>query len=338
MIDPQGEAIADAVVRVTTAGQLVMARTDVDGAFQLGGLTAVRPYELAAEADGFAPEVRSLTLEPDRFLEIVLHRGGSLTGRLVTVLAENGGEPIAGAEVWATVENEMTMAFGGARAATTTGGEFELFVPASRPVVLRAKAPDYAEGSLEVNTGPGGEIAGLELVLPPGAGLELDVALWTGTRPGLVSAALVDANGNRVLADTLMRRPAGRFRLPSAPPGDWTLLVSAEESAVFSQAVTVPGPPVEIVLQQSARISIEIASPENGPASGKVRVLSPSGGVLRFPVMGQVLSEWPVFGPRNEIPFVPAGNWVVELIDNAGTARNQAVTAVAGEVSRVIFD
>ena len=156
------------------------------------------------------------------------------------VIAADTREPVSGAEVSAEVEGTSGMPLGGNRVGTSVGGEFELFVPAGGRVLLRALAPGRAEGDLTIDTASGTEISGVEIELGQGEGLDLDVALWSGLRPDLVSTALIDAAGNRILADALMGRPAGKFRMTSAPPGEWTLLVAANESAVVARKVTVP--------------------------------------------------------------------------------------------------
>ncbi len=326
-----GEPVVQAQIMVIGgSGGVGSSSTDTTGRFRIVGLEDGAYQVLVATLNHTEPV--SVVGDTEITIEISNVR---LSGR---VIAEDGREALAGAQVSAVVENDLMSFLPGAQAEATIGGEFELYVPAGRSVLLRAKAPGYAEGSLRVDTLPGIEISGIELALRPGAGLELDVALWTGVRPDLVSAALVDAAGNRVLADALVGRPAGRFRLSSAPRGDWTLLVAAEQSAVVARAVTVPGPRVDVVLPQGATVSVEILNPGSENAAGMVRLVSPAAGVLRFPAFGHVLSEIPVFGSWTEIPFVPAGDWVVELIDAAGRVRSQAVTTVPGETARVSFE
>ncbi len=333
-----GEPLAQAIVVAQGAapgvgGASGTSMTDTSGRFRMSGLED-GPHRLMVMMMGSVNHSETVSVQGDTELTIEISNV-RVSGR---VLAKSTGEPVAGAQVWASVENEALAGFGGARTEATAAGEFEIFVPAGNSVVLRAKAPDFAEASIELNTGQGGALAGLELLLPPGAGLELNVTLWNGARPELASTALVDANGVQVLADAVMARPAGKFRLASAPPGDWILLLTAEESAVLSVPVTVPGPPVEVVLPQAAKISIEVADRQDGFIATKARLVSPSGQVLRFPIMGQVFSEWPLFGSGSEIPFVPAGTWTLELIADTGAVRSQAVTAVAGEVVRVVFE
>jgi len=329
-----GEPIVQAqIMAIGGSGGVGSSSTDTTGRFRIVGLED-GSYQVMVMLAGTLNHREPVSVVGDTEITIEISNV-RLSGR---VIAEDGREAVVGAQVSAVVENDLVSFLPGAQAEATIGGEFELYVPAGRSVLLRAKAPGYAEGSLRVDTLPGIEISGIEFALRPGAGLELDVALWTGVRPDLVSLALVDAAGNRVLADALVARPAGRFRFSSAPPGDWTLLVAAEQSAVVARAVTVPGPRVDVVLPQGATVSVEILNPGSENAAGMVRLVSPAGGVLRFPAFGHVLSEMPVFGSRTEIAFVPAGDWVVELIDAAGRVRSQAVTTVPGETARVSFE
>lgn len=308
------------------------ATTDASGRFRIRGLEDGTNM-LMVLALGSLNHRESVLVEGDTEVTIDI-ASVSLSG---LVLAADDGAPLAHAEVSAFIEGDPFSGFG-SPTGTDSGGGFQIHAPAGRRVRVRAKAMGYAEDSLEVETVPGVDVAGLELVLSKGGGLELDLTLWTGSRPRWVTVALVDASGNRVAADGLLGRPPGRFRLDSAPSGSWTLLVAARESAVVALPVTVPGPPVEAMLPQGSSIRVEVASPRGEGVQGKVRILSATGGFLRFPALSYDLSEIPILRSGGMVPFVPAGDWIVELIESSGAVRRQAVTTVAGTTSQVSFE
>lgn len=329
-----GEPAAQKRVVVFQGGRgLGGAETNAAGRFRIGGLPD-GTHQVRVSSRGSLSHTESVEIAGDTEIRVDIS-SVRVSGRVV---AEESREPIPGAEVSATAGNDRLTPFSGARASATAGGEFELYLPAGRRVLLRGLAPGFAEGSLELDTGSGAEISGLEIAVGRADELDLTVTLWTGLRPDMVMVALVDAAGKRILADALTGRPPGRFRVTTAPPGDWTLLVAAGQSGVVERAVTVPGPPIEVVLPQGAKVSVEISNPGGEITGGTLRLVSPAGGALRLPVFGQLLNEFPIFGSKFEIPFVPPGDWVVELVDPAGGVRRQAVTAVPGETALVSFE
>ena len=57
----------------------------------------------------------------------------------------------------------------------------------------------------------------------------------------------------------------------------------------------------------------------------------------RRPVSLRRLSDFPFFAQAH-IPWVPPGNWQVELVSPSGEVRRKSVLAVAGETAQVTFD
>ena len=66
--------------------------TGANGRFRLSGLSETQTYELVVEADGFAPARRVIRLAEEKWLEVTLGQGRTLTGRLVG----GSGEPLVG--------------------------------------------------------------------------------------------------------------------------------------------------------------------------------------------------------------------------------------------------
>ncbi len=326
-----GGALEDAQVVVHGSGRgLGTAKTDSNGRFRIEGLED-RMMQVTVSSHGDR-RTQSVLMAGDTEIEIDLS-SARLSGQVVT---EDRREPVAGARVTAAADGDLSTVFSRLRTITSFAGEFELDVPAGKRVTVRARAAGLSEDSLTVDTASG-DVTGLELVLGTGDELELSVTMWNGLRPGQVSLALLDGSGNRVAADSLMGRPAGSFRMASAPPGEWTLLLATEGAAVVSQGVTIPGPAAEVVLPQGASVSVAIPL-DAAVAGARVRLLSPSGTPLVVPMLGEALSEIPLPNPYGAIPFVPPGDWIVELIDPSTGVRRQPVTAIAGEIARVSFE
>ncbi len=203
-------------------------------------------------------------------------------------------------------------------------------------MTLQARVDGYSQVPVSVDTGSGGEIAGVELVLERAAELELEVWLASGQRPYQVHVGIVDGAGIGIFADQLTGTVEGTYRLRSVPPGEWLLLVAAEGGATVSVPVAVPGPPVRVTLPPKAPIRVDFSALGDEVGIGSLRVLTPGGEPLRLPVMGQVLTGWPVMGSESMLPGGPAGDWLIELVDGLGrVVRRQRVTTVAGEVTLV---
>ncbi|MGB5998895.1 MAG: hypothetical protein WBI00_00280, partial [Thermoanaerobaculia bacterium] len=59
---------------------------------------------------------------------------------------------------------------------------------------------------------------------------------------------------------------------------------------------------------------------------------------FRFLGWNRIQTEWPVRGSRIDLPSVPAGEWLVEVVDSSGRVWHQGVTTVAGQTSNVVME
>ncbi len=209
-------------------------RTDVHGAFELGGLPA-RQRTLSARAPGYG-RVDLRVLDTAAEVELRLLPGRRATGRVLA----SSGRPIEGAFVAATASaaseflerNDVRTAVSGA------DGRFELadlradlphvlFVRASGwGVTFRAFPPGEAQAtSLELG----------DLVLESAAGLEGRVLDASGAPRAGVSVALSPCPADpaaRAAATLHGRRSVesdatGRYVLRDLAPGDWSLALHA---------------------------------------------------------------------------------------------------------------
>lgn len=329
-----GEALARAHVVVhdgeTGFGS---SETNAAGRFRIGGLPD-GPVEVRVDSMGLLSHTETLEIAGDREVTIDI----SSVRVLGRVVAEEDRAPISGAQVWAMDGDDLLAHRSTASALATAGGEFELFLPENRRVEIRARAQGFVQASLDLDTGSGSEISGVELALAPASTLNLEVTLWNGGRPRHVWVTLLDEAGRELLDESLFGVVPGRFRLASGPAGDWTLLIAATDSAsaAVELPVRIPGAPVAVTLPQGAVVSVEIPSAGAAPGA-RVRLVSSTGKAFRLPSR-QMLDEFPLYGGRAEIHAVPAGDWTVEVEDSSGGVRIQAVTVVPGETVSVRFE
>jgi protocatechuate 3,4-dioxygenase beta subunit len=306
------------------------APTDGSGRFRILGLrNGVHRLQLFGEGSIAHTETVQVMGETEVTIEVT---GARISG---TVVDSATGQGISGATV--VVRSETGFPFGPMlQAETSRSGQFEIVVPANQAVTLQARVDGYSQVPVSVDTGPGGEIAGVELDLERAAELELEVWLASGQRPSEVSVGIVDGSGLGAFSEQLFGTLEGAFRWRSVPPGDWLLLVAAAGGATVSVPVSVPGPPVRVTLPPEAPIRVDFSALGDEVGIGTLRVLTPGGERLRLPVMGQVLTEWPVMGSEAYLPGGPAGDWLVELVDGLGrVVRRQRVTTEAGETTQV---
>ena len=99
-----------------------------------------------------------------------------------------------------------------------------------------------------------GEPLDLELSLEPAAGLELVLRLATGRPPPRATLSVLDALGRPFFSETRSVAAAGGVRFATVPAGEWQVVVSAPGGATRRLPVTVPGPPVEVVLAVADRL------------------------------------------------------------------------------------
>ncbi len=254
------------------------------------------------------------------------------------MIAADTGEPVVRAEVSAEGGTPMWLGQLAARTESVTSGAFLLVLPANRQLTLRAKSPGRSEAQLDIHTGPGPPIDGLELVMGPGEELELDVRVESAFPPGWVSAVVMDAEGRRLAAETIQGRLQMPLRIGSVPPGDWMLEVAAEGGAPVTLPVRVPGPRLAVILPPEGRISVELGDLVTEIGNAELRLLRPGGARHMLSIGGLRLDALPVYSAQAEIPALPAGDWVLELSDDQGRVWRQPVTTTAGETVRVSFD
>lgn len=196
--------------------------TDVDGAFEAGPLGGRAPFEVRALKSGY--EVGRAQWEPrtapgegagGSLIEIVLHRGGSVSGR---VLDDVTSEPVPSFTVASSARIESDSAapsrfnpFAGGVEFESADGRFELREIARGQQEVVVTAHGYLPLRSELTVPEAGAVSGLEVRLVPGATLRGVVADSEGAP---VAGARVTTES--LIATSFERLEAGRTSIESA--------------------------------------------------------------------------------------------------------------------------
>ncbi len=278
------------------AARLASAVVDATGEFTLAGLPTPAGYEVVVTKVGFAPQVRTISLEPGeerRDLEILLRRGGGVIAGTVVDLS---GTPIPGASV--VVSDGQTRVTTRTLSESDVLGVFdirELPTPATysltvtaegfftetqtillgqdqriidRTVVLTASAGSVTGrvvdsagvplGGIDVTVlGPGLRVTTQTVSVPVGWDPEVDGA----------PAQRLDPQGRRIIDDNGYPVGAGTFRVSGLPlPAAYT--VSFAAPGIVTQAVSV-----ELTAGAGAlrTLPTTVLDPSSGTIRGRVR-------------------------------------------------------------------
>ncbi len=248
VVDAEGKPVEGAEVRAVAGAMRTLRRTPArnpgpvdsftaaDGSFRLEDRAPGESLDLAVShpsyGPGTAPGVVVPTAEPVR---IVLQTTSSVSGR---VLGKDG-KGISGARV--TLSELIPMSFGSRSmmrpgswkpGVTDEDGAFSFSGVAPGSVEVRAEAVRHQTAELKgLETKPGQELTGVELVLPAAASVEGRVVTPDGRPvPGAeVTVVSADSAGGFAFPDLSAQTDGdGRYVLDGVPPGARTLEARAE--------------------------------------------------------------------------------------------------------------
>jgi len=264
-------------------------RSDVRGDFRLNELEPGE-YRLFVEHPRFPSSERLVHVDPrrERPLEIALHRGTTITGRIV----DDRGKPVPGASVetivvdflpresksgaWmlrvlqGVLEGRVTVS---RRARSGADGTFELagLDPVYYDLVARSEgfarthrnrvAAGSARVTIELDRGI--ELSGT--VVGPAGRIEGARVEWQRTieKGKLRYEHLLDEPSSTESG------PSGAFRFGGLEPGKWVLRVLTPEHAVWEQELVLPGEALDhIRLEEAWSISGHVLSPDGLPVEG----------------------------------------------------------------------
>lgn len=236
VLGPDGGPAVGATVQVAEPRGAVETgprdETDAEGRYRLEGVEPGRRL-LEARHPRYPPRRLQVEVAPgENHRDLLLEHGGEVSGRVVSA----SGAPLGGA----TVE----LAGGGPPTASATSrgdGTFRLDGVAPGIYRVEARHSGHAPARLEgVEVGPDG-VAGLEVVLEPGATLAGRVLGLEPEALGRLEVRATDATRD-LLRGTVDY--AGRYRVDGVSPGDWWVSGELPDGRTAEAAVTVlPGEP-----------------------------------------------------------------------------------------------
>jgi protocatechuate 3,4-dioxygenase beta subunit len=338
--DAQGRPVANAVVRVDGGDRRAgptgpVVGTDADGRFEVTGLGAGE-HRVVARHPSFAPAwVGGVSLEKgaDATIDVVLHAGSPVTGRLVA-----GEErPVPGRVALQETDERPVPYYLDDRLGADAGGDgrFRLTLPPGAHA-LAVSAPGYASRRVEVDVGTGGSPVDLgDLALESGLVIRGRVRDRAGAP---VADAQVFAFPHRGMAmgGGPMSRGQGRtesdgtFLLGGLGAGTHRVSVSASGYAEAVRPVDSapsPGTPVEFVLDRAGAISGVVADEAGQPIESfrvSARQATEPGPMSGAGARGDTFAA---ADGRFVLEDVPDGTWVIEA-----SAPDRASGVVSGVV------
>lgn len=317
--------------RVSLAGQDVavqrMVESDWDGLFRVEDVKPGR-YRLQVTARReMASHSEDLALDSDR--EVVIDLGSTRFSG--TVVDESTSEGLPGAVVaLRRLEGEeaaflVTMG-------TDAEGYFALPHVTEGSYRVTVTKDGYSPWDQAMQIQAGAPLQDQRIPLSPTRGLDLAPGLASGRRPPHVSAALLDGAGRILLFEARAVDASGVARFPTAPAGEWDLLVSAPGGALTEARVKVPGDPVPVVLPDAGRLTVRVPQLAGSDAVALLTLTDAQGRPFRnLSPYGAVQSQWQVVGGKAVVEGVPAGAWTLQAVAPDGrTWSGTAVTAGAG--------
>jgi carboxypeptidase family protein len=376
VVDTAGNPIGGATVQVTPSTGLAVWDLPLDG--EAPGWETVSGRDGAFSFAGLAPGGETLRASRQGFAARTLPGIGVPSAEPVLVrldpaarisgtVKDDSGEPVAGANV---LLSEVSSAAGdgappqdrtrpvGAAVSDAEGRFAAADLPPGRFSLLAA-APGFLSATLKgLDLPDGGEIAGVEVVLPRGATVQGTVSTPDGTPAAGAKVIAIDGGG--AAAQTLVGRPEtiadgdGHYQLGGVSEGPHTILAEHPDFRPARRPLQVqPGSnTLDLRLERGAEISGRIASREGPVAGADVRLLPQSSGAadalpppqlsgpdgaFRFPQVGdgryRLLVEKPRYSmasPDQEIRIAGAPVTGLEV-------RLESGGAIAGRITGLDF-
>lgn len=289
-VDPQGNPVPGAEIRVAEAGgdpmsrllqheePLPVATSGPDGFFRVEDRRPGETVDLDASRPGYAPAVAAgVQVPPDQPVRLVMQPSSTVEGRTV----DPDGKAIAGVRIFIHPSDPMSLGggfrmFSASRSRHAVSDETGFFriedvIPGGFEV--QAMATGYQRSELEnLEVRPGQELKGLEVVLAPGAVIEGRVFSpsgqpLAGAEVGVAEPA-VDFFFGSATSDG-----DGRFRLEGIAPG--TRAVQAEHRsyrrAIKELEVRLGENSVDLRLEGGVEVSGRVVDEGGAPvASARV--------------------------------------------------------------------
>ncbi|MEM8997312.1 MAG: carboxypeptidase-like regulatory domain-containing protein, partial [Acidobacteriota bacterium] len=194
--------------------------------------------------------------------------------------------------------------------ATDEGGRFAIdLLPAGSYLLFveghESQGPAMREIELDR------DLIGLSIELPAAVELVIEAVRSDGASFDELQVAAFDANGDIAGVDNVSRSDQG-FRARRLPRGTWQLVILGYDTVPWVREVTVPGPPVQVVLEPGSHIQVEVPALAGGQrATVEVRDAEGRPYPSLPPILG--LNSTVLYGGVGRVSAVPAGRWTVRV-------------------------
>lgn len=223
-------------VRTDDDNESPSAESGQDGEFEIAGAPR-EPVTLDALAEGFVSKSVDVDGDTDRRVNIVLSSGRKISGRVVT----SSGEPLDGAQVWATsADGEFENAHTSADGTFTMGGlsDARLSFRATRSDLGEAKLDDVDPASTSI-----------VITFPPSKG----TGVIHGTVKGFADHAWTYGSVNAEGAQAMIQRD-GTYRLENVRAGEIDVRAFA-----FTSRDQISTAPVKVTVLANDDIEVNLA-------------------------------------------------------------------------------
>lgn len=264
-----GEPVADAQIDVGAPGERFptgYGQTDGSGR----AVIDITPdtVTVTVSHETLRDESRQVRLEPgDNEVRFKLRRGLELSG----TVRSYQGTPLPLATVAAETDYSSDVEWHGTNTVSDRNGAFRLTGLESRPYILTARAPGYADGGpeepIEIRDDA---VEGIEIVLEPEASI---VAVVTGLSPSDLNQVRISAwKGPRVRDAT--RDTEGKFSVQGVGPGTWQVeATKGDWERTVERTVTIERGMsevfVELPFERGLRLSGQVVE-DGAPLGGAI--------------------------------------------------------------------
>lgn len=329
-----GEPVASAALTLVRTGTVEggMESTDHQGSFRFGGLQE-GAYKLTVSTPNGAHHEEKVDIAGDREIRVEL-RTASLSGRVIDSLDQS---PVSGVRISLEPAQPGDQPLFLPDTQTDARGTFRMLEVGSGAWKLKAARDGYAPAERELQV-DGSTPEEIELSLQPTEGVTVEALLPSGQAPDRIQVAVLGPQGETVASGSYPTGENGRTRISNVPPGRWELLVQSDVAAAAPVTVSVPGPPVRVVLPSSGMLRLKVPALVND-STAKVVLTGAGGAPFRgIDFGGQARSEWELFGGQVGFSRVPAGVWRVTVKTPDGRSWNGTATVTAGGTAEVTLE
>ena len=313
--------------RSVAASRSVM--TDFAGGFRLQDLeVGWYRIELVNRAERLTyNQDLELSFDRELIIEIAASR---VSGRVVSAA---DGQPLADALI--AMQQLLGPDHGQGASLFTFGTDSEGFFGTDRLTAgwyrLTARKNGYQPVEERLEVPPGIDLDQLQIALRPTTGLEAVVRLASGRSTRFVTVSVSDTAGRVVVTETRVLDSDGFVRLDTIPPGTWDLLLSAPGGATTRRVVTVPGPPIEVVLVDAGRLKVRVPALVESSEIATLALVNQDGRPFRhLNLAGAVLRQWELTAGKATLEGVPPGAWTLRATAPSGATWLGSVVTTGG--------